>query len=466
MPGFEPDLLKDTITALGTPPGRGAIGLIRISGDRSPEILDTLFRPARSHNNLASYRMCYGQLVDPDSNQIIDQVMVTLFKSPHTYTGQDMGEISFHGSPVLARDILNIILNLGARLAMPGEFTMRAFLAGKMDLIQAEAVKDLVDSRTSAQARLAEKQLEGSVSQTIQPLKERLIQIISLLETAIEFTEESPETGHLGNILEQIHELGRQFSELEKKFHMGDLIREGFTLVITGKPNVGKSSLFNRLLGEERAIVTHISGTTRDLLREQANVFGIPVTFMDTAGIRSSRNLVEQMGVEKSYSAMAQADVTILVLDASSRLEESDETLLTRFQSRQVVIALNKSDRPSLIAPDLIRKRFPDIPVMNISALTGSGIEELKKKIKRLMAPELVKPEMENNLVTNLRQQRCIHETFSELENAYKAGLDGLSEEFILYHLHQSLHHLDELTGKTTVDDILGKIFSAFCIGK
>ncbi|MBN2431856.1 MAG: tRNA uridine-5-carboxymethylaminomethyl(34) synthesis GTPase MnmE [Acidobacteria bacterium] len=466
MTRFDPGQLTETIAAVSTPPGRGALGIIRLCGPDTLAVLQRIFQPRGERNHLTSHRMCFGALVDPRTGQTIDQVMVAYFAAPHSYTGEDMGEISHHGSPVLAAEILNLVLQDRARLAWPGEFTLRAFLNGKMDLSQAEAVRDLIDSRTSYQARIAEKQLEGSVSRTIRPLKDRLIGIISHLETAVEFAEDLPDTEPTARLTVEMESVATSLAALEENFRLGHLLRRGVNLVITGRPNVGKSSLFNRLLGEDRAIVTEISGTTRDVLREPAQLFGIPLILMDTAGIRPSEDVVEKLGVERSYTAAGQADIILHVMDATLGLLPDELSLVHSLPQDNLIVVLNKQDLPPRISAADISRMVPDHEVIPVSALTGEGLDALRKAIHERLIPPSFRPEMENSLITNIRQQQCLRNAHVELRLSLDAAGEGVSEEYILYHLCRAVRALDELTGRTTVDDILERIFSTFCIGK
>ena len=465
---FSPEDIEDTIVAIGTPHGRGAISIIRLSGRKARKILDTVFLPAGRRNNIQDRKICYGRLIDPTTKTIIDHVMVTFLSHPRTYTGEDMGEISFHGSPVLAGQILEIVCSQGARLAHPGEYTMRAFLNGKLDLTQAEAVRDLIESRTIYQAQVAERQLEGSVSKKIKPLKDTLIEIISTFETSVEFSDQDIELDNFSSTIEKLCYLRDELNILIKGFDFGRIVKQGFTMAITGVPNVGKSSLFNRFLGVDRAIVTETAGTTRDLLREEANIEGIPITFIDTAGIRHSEDLVEKIGVQRSYTAMAEADIILHVIDISTDLTEHDIGILEKMRSEGVIIALNKADLKEKLGEEEIKKnlRCKNIPILTVSAKTGKGFNELSHTILEMVTPSASSVPPPNMIIANLRQQECIKNAKDAIESAIEAFKKNLSEEFILVHLYEGLKKFNDLTGETTVGDILKKIFSTFCIGK
>jgi len=458
--------LEDTIVAPATPPGRGALGLVRLSGPGAIAILRDCFRPASLRHRLRPNRVCLGGLAAPGDGEAIDQVMAACFQAPRSYTGQDMAEITHHGSPVIAKAIIELCLARGARLAQPGEFTLRAYLHGKLALTQAEAIHDLIGARTAHQARLAALQAAGSVSRLVRPLKEALLGIIVPLETAVEFVEETEPGLSPAALTEQIGQLAGRIEEVEKGFRLGALVRDGASVALAGLPNVGKSSLFNRLAGHERAIVTEIPGTTRDLLRESVDIVGLPVTLVDTAGRRTPADRLDALGQERSEDAMVEADAILVVLDASLPLSPEDEVLLAALPQKPTVTALNKADLPSRLDPGRLAAVRPDLRPWPVSALTGAGLDALREALRAALLPPLPVPAGDENLVTGLRQQECLRRSREELEAAKRCCTQGLSEEYCLYHLHRTLHRLDELTGHTRVEDILERIFSTFCIGK
>ncbi len=466
MTGFRPNDLEDTIMALATPPGRGALGIIRVSGDRTGAILKAVFQPATPDQTLTSHHVRLGHIVSSDSGEVVDQVLVTLFKSPHSYTGQDVAEISFHGSPLIAGTILESLSKAGARPARPGEFTLRAFLTGKMDLTQAEAVRDLIDARTTEQLLIAERQLEGNISRNIRPLKTRLIGLISRLETCVEFSEDLPESTEMPDPRDDLEDFLKHLSHLEDGFRLGSLYRDGITMVITGRTNVGKSTLFNRLLGHDRAIVTELPGTTRDVLREPAHIHGIPVTLIDTAGVRATADPVEKIGVERTHSAIADADLVLHVIDGSRPWTDEDAQRLDSLSNHTPVVVLNKGDLPPAVEAPFLQARYPDLSFIPVSALTGDSFEDLADTLFTHLTSGRDQVEPSGLLIGNLRQQNCIRETRRQVQDALEAATNHLSEEFLLLHLRRALSSLDELTGITTVEDILDKIFSTFCIGK
>ncbi len=454
----------DTIAAAATPPGRGALAVVRVSGPAAGPLIRKLFRPD-GRRRLVPNRAVLGRLIDPSDGSIIDQAVVTAYRAPRSYTGQDMAEISVHGSPVIVRELLRLLLHSGARLAEPGEFTLRAFLAGKLDLTQAEAVRDVVAARTLHQARVAERQLAGSVSRSLQPVKDELIAIICALETELEFGEDMPGEHPAHGLAGRLSAVSNQLAAITAGFRYGRLLQDGFSLAITGGANVGKSSLFNRLLGEERAIVTELPGTTRDVLREPIQIEGLPVTVIDTAGLRASDDRIERLGIEKSAAAVADADVIVFVIDASRDWESADDERLAAVRSHGVLLALNKSDLPIQANPSRIQSARPATPMVLISARTGAGLDELRRQIRILAAPDDALP-ADDAVIVGLRQQACVSECLQALESAAVSLAAGESEEFLLYHLRRALASLDTLTGATAVEDLLGRIFSTFCIGK
>jgi tRNA modification GTPase len=447
--------LHDTIAALSTPLARGGLGVIRISGPDSRLIASRILRfPPGPHWRSWSSQM--AELID-EHDSLVDQVVVSFFEKPRSYTAEDVIEISCHGAPVVLRFCVERAIAAGARLAEPGEFTLRAYLNGRIDLPQAEAVRELIDATTLYQARVAAQQTEGSVSRRIRPLKEQLLELISLLEAGIDFAEDDITVASPPELLARLNPIEQALRGLSATFQSGRLVFSGFTLAIIGRPNVGKSSLFNRLLEQDRAIVTEIPGTTRDLVSEQTSIAGIPVRLMDTAGLRESADVVESLGIERSYQAAADADLIVVVLDASAPLQTEDEQMLERFEPHRPVIAVNKSDLAQ--TPHAIDGSIP------VSAKTGGGIEQLRAEILRRLAPEgLAAPE--SGSITSLRHQNLLKESLEALQNARSAIAFGIPHEMLLMDLYAALRPIDAITGATTADDILNRIFSTFCIGK
>jgi tRNA modification GTPase len=449
--------LDDTIVAIATPPGRGGIGVVRLAGRESKAIASRIlsFPGARA---LEANRALLGGLVDHESGEPIDEVVATLFAAPHSYTTDETVEISCHGSPVVLRRAVEMALAHGARLAEPGEFTQRAFLNGRLDLTQAEAVRDLIDSQTLYQAKVAARQLKGELSGVVLPMKEKLVALIARLEAGIDFADDDVAVMPADRILAALEEVGAHLRGLAASFAFGKVVYEGLTLAIVGRPNVGKSSLFNQLVERERAIVTAIPGTTRDLVTETVALGGIPVRLVDTAGIREALDEAEGIGIRKSMEALADADLVLVVLDASNELSAVDRELLTDVAERAAIVVRNKADlgdeEPSVTK----------LPTVRTSAVTGAGIAELRAEILRQVRGSAA--EDGGAMLTNLRQQGQVNLALKALDAAVASVRNAIPHEMVLLDLYSGLRALDELTGATTADDILNLIFSTFCIGK
>src|SRR5208283_2042216 len=397
-----------------------------------------------------------AELVD-ETNCTVDQVVVSFFGQPRSYTAEDVVEISCHGSPVVLRFCVDRALWAGARLAEPGEFTLRGYLNGRIDLPQAEAVRELIDATTLYQARVAAQQMEGSVSRRIHPLKEQLLELVSLLEAGIDFAEDDISVAPPAEKDRRLQPIRRGIRDLIHSFHSGRLVFKGFTLAIVGRPNVGKSSLFNRLLEQDRAIVTDIPGTTRDTVSETTSLEGIPVKLVDTAGIRESRDIVESLGIERSHEAIADADLTLLVLDLAQPVTSEDQELIAKLADRQPLLVGSKADLP--------RELSTAYDLIAVSAVTGAGIDELRQAVLRRLAPDgLITPE--SGSITSLRHANLLRESLQALENTQRAVEFSIPHEMLLLDLYAALQPLDAITGATTADDILNRIFSTFCIGK
>ncbi|HZP63180.1 MAG TPA: tRNA uridine-5-carboxymethylaminomethyl(34) synthesis GTPase MnmE [Terriglobales bacterium] len=450
--------LDDTIVAIATPPGRGGIGVVRLAGPDAKTIALPLLR---LRHGLESGRAIFGELLEPgnESQQDrIDEVVVTYFAKPHSYTTDDIVEISAHGSPVVLRHVIEMAISAGARLAEPGEFTMRAFLNGRIDLTQAEAVRDLIESQTLFQAKVAAQQLEGSLSRKLQPIKHKLVELIATLEAGIDFAEDDVSVAPDEQILNRVAEIRMPLNELSRSFAYGKVVHEGLTLAIVGRPNVGKSSLFNRLVERERAIVTASPGTTRDLITETVAIGGIPVHLVDTAGIRRALDEAESIGIRKSMEALADADLVLVVLDSSQPASPEDQELLQQVNGRPAILVQNKSDISSSHF-SIPGSRFGSV---RTSAITGQGIAELRKEI----LDQVGGLEIETGFVTNVRHRNLIEDSLKALEAASNAVATRIPHEMLLLDLYNVLRPLDEITGATTTDDILNLIFSTFCIGK
>jgi tRNA modification GTPase len=444
---------EDTIAAISTPPGRGGIGIVRLSGAAARDIAAPILR---LRHPLAPAQARFAEVLDTETQQPLDEAVVTFFESPHSYTSEDVVEIAAHGAPVLLDYILRQCIAAGARLAEPGEFTQRAFLSGRLDLTQAEAVDDLIQSHTLHQARIAAQQLGGSLSRQIAPIKEQLIALIGALEAGIDFAEDDIDLLPAPQILAQIAAVYAPLAALEKTFAYGRIVRDGLTLAIVGRPNAGKSSLFNRLVERDRAIVTATPGTTRDLVTEQVSLDGIPIHLIDTAGLRTAQDEAEAIGIEKSREAMAEADVILLVRDSSRSLDDEDQALFERMSDRPFVLVQNKYD---LLAAGSVVKEG-----VSVSALTGDGLPELRAAILSLINAGA--STAEPALLTSLRHQQAVAQSTASLTRARNSAAAELPHEVLLLDLYAALEALDTLTGATTKDDILHLIFSRFCIGK
>lgn len=454
------DLGTDTIVAISTPPGRGGIGIVRLSGSRARAVAETL---VRLRHPLDPAHARFGHVHD-EHGEILDEAIVTWFAAPHSYTSQDVAEIACHGSPVLLDYLLRRAVGAGARLAEPGEFTRRAFLSGRLDLTQAEAVHDLIEATTLHQARVAAQQLGGALSRTIAPIKDSLVSLIATLEAGIDFAEDDIDLMPTAEIISRIEAMQAPLQQLERNFDYGRILRTGFTLAIIGRPNAGKSSLFNRLIERDRAIVTATPGTTRDLVTERISLDGVPVEFVDTAGLRQATDEAESIGIAKSREAMAEADIVLLVLDATQPLHAEDKSAIGALAGRPHLLVLNKQD----LAPDPKHglqhlEKMSTLDALPTSAMTGSGIVELRKAILSRIAHASASSDAAP--VTSLRQQQAISSTLAALARAHAASV-AMPHEMLLLDLHEALEALDSLTGVTTTDDILGLIFSRFCIGK
>ena len=455
------ELALETIVAISTPPGRGGIGIVRLSG---PEACSIAAQLVRLRHPLAQARARFAFVVD-DAGEQIDDALVTAFFAPHSYTGEELVEVAAHGSPVVLDLLVRRALSLGARLAEPGEFTRRAFLAGRIDLTQAEAVHDLIAAETLTQARQAASQLGGALSRRIAPLKQELVELVALLEAGIDFAEDDVELTPASEIARRITQLTEPLSALARSFTRGRIVHDGLTLALVGRPNAGKSSLFNRLLERERAIVTATPGTTRDTVNERISLGGIPLELVDTAGLREGEGEAEQIGIERSRQAMADAALVLAVFDASECINDEERSLLDSLANRAALLVLNKCDLAKDQQQPATRHALAasTLPLLELSALTGEGIDALRNKILELATGGSA---AESGLLTSLRHQQAVATSLSALEDARQANDAAIPHEMLLLDLYRVLWALDSLTGQTTPDDVLNLIFSTFCIGK
>lgn len=464
-------LAQETIVAVSTPPGRGGIGIVRISG---PHAVETAAAMVRLRHGFEHGRARFGEIYavaetgaggEAQEPAKLDECVVTFFAGPRSYTGEDLVEIAAHGSPVVLELLVRMALKQGARLARPGEFTERAFLSGRMDLTQAEAVRDLIEAQTLYQARVAAEQMGGALSRRVQPAKEALVELIALLEAGIDFAEDDVDVTPNAEIVTRIDTIRPELEKLAGSFERGRLVHSGLTLAIVGRPNVGKSSLFNRLLDKERAIVTAIPGTTRDLVTERLAVGGIPVELVDTAGLRESADEVETIGIEKSREALADANLVMVVTEAGIPLSREERGLLESLAGRRVVLVRNKCDLGVKAEPaEYVTELVTEVRTVRTSAITGEGIDAL-----RAVLLEMVRGAgdgSETGMLTTLRHHEAVKGALAGLTKAREAAQSGIPHEMVLLDLYEALRELDSLTGETTADDILNRIFSSFCIGK
>jgi len=445
-------LYQDTIAAISTPLGEGGIGIVRLSGGDALAIAKKLF-----DRRLSNRRLAYGHIIDPETDEVVDEVLACYMAAPHTYTREDIIEIDCHGGPLPLQRILGLALRYGARMANPGEFTLRAFLNGRIDLAQAESVLDLIQAKTAASLRVAYQGLGGRLSQTLKAVRHEMMDVLAYLTVRIDFPEDEEEEREIIPTLERArHAIG----ELIANADQGIVYRQGVRTAIVGRRNVGKSSLLNRLLGHSRAIVTPVPGTTRDTLEEVVNLKGVPFILVDTAGIVQSKNLVESLGVERSRRAIGEADFALLVVDASAPLKASDKEIIGLLSEKEVLVIANKCDLPRRAVIDHL-----PWPIVSTSALTGDGLDELEE---RMVASVLGGKVFASDalLVSNPRHKACLERAQSHLEQAISSMQAQMPDDFITIDLTSSLNALGEITGETVSEELLEAIFSNFCVGK
>ena len=456
-----------TIVALATPAGRSGIGVIRLSGPAAVAYAQSLcsdgYDPRPRHALLKT-------LTDPNTGEPIDQAIITFFRAPHSFTGEDVIEISCHGSPVLLRQVIDACLGLGARMAEPGEFTMRALANGRIDLTEAEAIRDLIEAQSAASARQAVRQMTGELSRRLQPLKDQLLNVIVVLESAIEFVEDDLPTAQLDQVAGSLVNIAAETSRLADTFKAGHLIRDGLRVAIVGRPNVGKSSLFNTLLGSDRAIVTEVAGTTRDHLHERLLIDNIPISLIDTAGLRETHDMVESIGVERARAVMADADLVVVMLDASEQISDEDRSILAAVSDLKIIVAFNKIDKAPSMDIDRIaaagHAAYASLreKILPMSVKTGEGIDDLRRAIVQPFGS--ADTTVDGFLITDARHYDLLVRTAAEIHHAIEQLENRMSEEMVLVGLHNALRYLGEITGETSTEDMLTRIFSTFCIGK
>lgn len=455
----------DTIAAAATAMGSAGIGIIRISGTDAFAVLEKVFRPKNEKKVMSEqpgYTVHYGMAVDGE--QVLDEVLVMLMRGPHSYTAEDTAEIDCHGGRLVMQKILEAVLKNGARAAEPGEFTKRAFLNGRMDLSQAEAVMDLIQSKNEMALKSSLAQLKGNVRQEIEKLRAQILYEMAFVEAALDDPEHISLDGYSEELLEKMRGIAAEVERLLKSSESGRMLKEGIKTVILGKPNAGKSSLLNVLLGEERAIVTEIAGTTRDVLEEQLQLGEVSLQLLDTAGIRSTEDVVEQIGVERARKQAEDADLILYVADSSRVLDESDEEILKLLEGKKALVLLNKSDLDPMITPQIMRERTGH-PVLVISAKEGAGIQELEEKIRSLF----FRGEVDFNdevLITNLRQKQALMDASKSLSMVIESIENGMPEDFFTIDLKDAYTSLGFIIGEEIGDDLANEIFGKFCMGK
>jgi tRNA modification GTPase len=458
--------LEDTIAAIATPPGTGSIGIIRVSGPRSRDIASLIFRPSNKIEGLNSHRLYHGDIISPDTGRVIDEVLLSFMMKPRSYTGEDILEINCHGSAFILQSVLSLVIKAGARLAEPGEFTKRAFLNNRIDLSQAEAVAETIMAKTDRALDLAVCHLKGDLASKIETIRNAIIDILANLEASIDFSDEEVEAGNPPSVARDIEAIIGELTELASTYGEGKIYRDGINALITGRPKVGKSSLLNKLLGEKRAIVTAMPGTTRDFIEEIIPIKGVPVRLTDTAGIREPQNIIEEEGINLVWEKLSQADVVIVVVDGSESLKKEDDEIVKRCKEKKFLLVINKADLPHVIDDKELASLAPDaMPPIWISAKHGDGIPALKDAVYTLML-EHTQDRRLPYTVCNVRHKLAIEKTGALLSKAKDGILNNLSPEFSVFDVREALDSLGEITGKTINEEVLDRIFSTFCIGK
>jgi tRNA modification GTPase len=453
---------------LATPQGIGAIGVIRLSGSRALEIASSVFSGKNMKKKdlpaAASHTIHFGVIHEEDV--ILDEVLLSLFKAPHSYTSEDTVEISCHGSPFIQQQLIQLFIRKGARMAQQGEFTLRAFLNGKLDLSQAEAVADLISSRSATSHQVAMQQMRGGFSSQIKTLRQNLVDFASLIELELDFSEEDVEFADRSDLKNLVNTIQRIVQRLIDSFEVGNVIKNGIPVAIVGKPNAGKSTLLNALLEEERAIVSDIPGTTRDVIEDEMNIDGVQFRFIDTAGIRETNDIIESIGVEKTYEQIKLSSIAIYLFDAhevtSSELKLVIRDITPHLHNSQLVLVANKIDKEDL---DYIKKEFSEFPdMLFISAKEGTGIDAFKRHLVHLFDSRTVN--ITETIVTNARHVEALRHTYVALIKVLEGLNSGITGDFLAMDIRTALHHLGEITGEISSDDLLANIFSRFCIGK
>jgi tRNA modification GTPase len=458
--------LEDTIAAIATPPGAGGIGIIRVSGPKAWDIARLLFKSSKGGDAYRSHHLYHGDIIAPDTGTVIDEVLMAIMMKPHSYTGEDVLEINCHGGSVILQSVLSEVVKVGARLAEPGEFTRRAFLNNRIDLTQAEAIADMTAAKTERGLALAISHLKGNFAERIEKIRTSIIDVLASLEASIDFSDEDVEIFNPTEIAGKVESIIAELHQLALTYREGKIYRDGIHAVIAGRPNVGKSSLLNRFLGEKRAIVTPIPGTTRDFIEEIVSIRGMPVTLTDTAGIREPENIIEKEGIHLVWEKISQADVVIVLLDGSEALTDEDVEIIKRSREKKYILAVNKADLPHTLNEKDVSAIIPDgNSLIWISAKHGDGIPALKDALHASILEDRGDRRLPYT-VSNIRHKLAIEKTGALLSRAKESILSNSPPEFSAFDVREALHSLGEITGNTINDEVLDKIFSTFCIGK
>lgn len=458
-------IAEDTIAAISTPYGTGGIGIIRISGDRAFEIAKTIFKGKKNFDEIKSHTINYGKIIDPVKNETIDEVLVTKMKKPNTFTREDVVEINCHGGIVVLKKILDLVLRQGARAAEPGEFTKRAFLNGRIDLSQAEAVIDIINSKTEESSKAAVNQLEGKLSSKIKALRRRLIEILAHIEAVVDYPEEDIEEITGEKVYNEIKDIKENLKKITDNFERGRILREGIDAVIVGRPNVGKSSLLNELTGKNRAIVTDIPGTTRDIIEEYININDIPVRIVDTAGIRETEDAVEIIGVKKTHKALEEAELVIMMVDAEKGFTPEDSAILEKVANKKLIILINKIDKSNEENIKNIEKNLEGMNYIRTSIREEIGIDKIGKMITKLFT----KGEINLNsqiILTNIRHKNLIDKAILSIDDAMGAYENKMPLDLMTIDITNAADFLGQITGESVKEDVINEIFSRFCLGK
>ena len=457
--------MENTIVAISTAMGNGGIGIVRMSGEKSFEILDKIFRPKNNDGFIKGYQIKYGNIIDPKNEEIVDEVLVSYFVAPKSYTTENMCEINTHGGMVVEKRILELCLENGAEIAGPGEFTKRAFLNGRIDLSQAEAIIDLINSKTVREAKESINQLEGHLSSKIENIRQKMLNLMIAIDVNIDYPEYDEEEVTKNRSLNELKSISEELIKLEHSFNSGKILRDGVKTVILGKTNAGKSSLLNRILKEDRAIVSNIEGTTRDTIEEFVDVEGIPLKLIDTAGIRNSSNEIEQIGIQKSKNLADSADLIIAIFDITKNLTEDDQELLEIIKDKECIILLNKID---VLSENIeLEKRLKSINknILKISAMEDIGIQQLFDKIVEIYS--FNNDSLSNDvLISNERHKNLIKKARIEIDEAINAAENDMYIDIISIYITNAMNYLAEITGNNVTDDVINEIFKKFCLGK